>query len=437
MSRLIVALVKARSGPVGVALALVLACVVLARPWLEARLSPGARRALGVLLLAALAGAVGLAAADVYSNVRHPRTWDFPSFYVVAHAAAEGKTFYDPAVLTAVQDGLTRTQGVPGGWLSEVGYWYLPPSVFLILPLGFLSFRRALLVHAAVQGLLLLGSAWLLGRARAPGRGARATADALLLLLLFYPVLSTIGFAQIVFGCLFFLLLAEALRERHPIAAGVALSVGFYYKHLLLVPAAMFAVGRDRKDRVLGLSAIAAIVLELGASIVALGPHVAGAYFANGPGARSPQLAVDPVVQSLLALLYRALGATPHGSLVHIVLYPPFLAGAAVLALVTLALQWRSAGDPGAARARFALVTALALLCYPNTLISTLALLAPAALVAYDGAREARWPPAAALAGFAVVWGLPGALLVQAGWVALLVWAALAAQLAFRPRAAV
>jgi len=427
VSGLLAALVRARSSTAGVALEVLVACGVLARHHFGARLPPAARRAGDLLIVLALLAWGGLAALDAIHNVKYPRPWDFPSFYAVAHAAAHGRSFYDPHVLADIQAELARTQNVPSEWLNEVGYWYLPPSALLLLPLGWLSFRKAMIAHYLVQGLFLVGCAWLMRRRLPLGGGAVGVASALLLLLLFGPVQSTINFAQIVFGCLFFLLVSEALIERSPVASGASLAVGFFYKHLLLIPAMVFLVGRDRRARVMGIAALAGIVLALGASLAFFGRGVIGAYFANGPGARSPELAIDKVVQSLLALVYRALGATPHGSLLQIVLYPPFLVVAGALALATLALLWRSAGDARGRRLGFWLVGTLALLCYPNTLISTLALLVPALLLAYAEALEAGWPFALALALVAVVYGVAGALPVQAGWTALLVWVALAA----------
>jgi hypothetical protein len=431
MSHLLVALVKARASMPGVLLQALLACAIVLRHRFEPRLTAPVRRALDALTVLALLAWAGLAAADAWSNVRYPRPWDFPSFYAVADAAAHGRNFYDPGVLTSVQSALGRTQGVPGQWLSEVGYWYLPPSVFVILPLGFFGFRAALVLHYLVQGLLLVGCAALMRRQFAAGPGWLGFASSLLLLLIFPPAQSTIYFAQIVFGCLFFLLLAERLLERSPVAAGAALAAGFFFKHLLLIPALVLLVGRDRRGRVAGLSAVGGIVLALLASMVVFGRGILVAWSANGPGARSEQLAIDPVVQSLLALIYRGLHATPHGSLAHIILYPPFLVAAGALGLVTLALLWRAPARTDAGR--FWLVAALAILAYPNTLISTLALAAPVALFAASRALRAGWPALAALAVVAVAWALPGLAPVHAGWIAVMAWAVLAVLAATSP----
>ncbi len=425
MVRLLVALEKARAGAPGVLLQLVALVLVLAWARFGTRLSPRARRGADLALVAATLASTGLAAVDALENVRYPRPWDFPSFYAVADAAAHGRSFYDPGVLADVQARLTRTQHVPGEWTKELGYWYLPPSVFLIWPLGWFGFRQALVLQYLTQGLFLLGSAWLLARRLPLGGGARGFAAVMLVLTLFLPVQSTLELAQIVFGCLFCLLAAEALMDRAPVVAGLCLAVGIYYKHLLMIPALVLLVGRDRRARIAGASAVAGAVAALAVSLVVLGRGILSEWATQGVGTRQAVLAIDPVVQSLMALLYRALHVTPHGSLIHVILWPPFAACGAALALATLVALWRAEPTPRARRLGFWLVAALAVLCYPNTLISTLALVAPIALVAYADVLEGGGPWVAALAVPLVTWALAGLLPRESGWAALLLWSVL------------
>ena len=418
-------LARARGGPWGITAGILAAGGVLARAAWDARLGGRARRAADLLILATLVAVAGMTALDAVSNVRWPRPWDFPSFYIPARAAAEGRAFYDPAVLAQVQREVARTAPVPAEWLKEVGYWYLPPSMLLILPLGFLGFRAALALHYLIQGAYLVGAAWLIHRTSPLLPGARGFAALMLLVLLFAPVQSSWALAQIVPGALFFLALAIHRLGRSNVGSGLALTVGFFYKHVLLIPAALMATGRDRRVRAAGLVAIGGIVAALLASPLVFGPGVVHAWAANGPGARSPELAVDPVVQSLLALLYRGLGATPHGSLIHIMLFPPFLALAGLLTLGTLAILSRhTTASPGE---RAWLLASLALACYPNTLFSTLALLLPVIFgVAHAALR--RGAPFA-LAGAFVLGNYVFAALVpqQAGWLSLVCWGASAA----------
>jgi hypothetical protein len=331
-----------------------------------------------------------------------------------------------------VQREVASTAPVPDEWLEEVGYWYLPPSMLLLLPLGFLGFRAALALHYLIQGAFLVGAAWLIHRTTPLEPGGRGFAALMLLVLLFAPVQSGWMLAQIVPGALFFLALAIHRAGRSSLGSGIALAVGFFYKHLLLIPAALMIASRDRRLRVAGLVSIAGIVVALVLSPLVFGAGVVHAWAANGPGARSPELAVDPVVQSLLALLYRASGVTPRGSLLHIVLFPPFLAIAALLTLGTLViLARRNAATPAE---RLWLLASLALACYPNTLFSTLALLLPVIFgVAYAALR--RGAPFAIAAAFVIGNYLLAALAPQqAGWLSLVCWGASAAVLLTSPR---
>ncbi len=424
MTSVLVALMKARASLPGVALSLLLVGGVLARCRYEARLSRRARGFADAAVWIALIALAGLTAFDAAANVKWYRTWDFPSFYGVARATVRGLAFYDPQVLMGVQRELTQTAGVPDEWLKEGGYWYLPPSVFLLWPLGLFGFRTALMIHYAVQAAFLAGSAWLLHRSLPIGRGPVGLAMMLLLMLLFRPVQSTVTLAQIVFGCLFFLLLSERLLERSGAASGASLAVGFLYKHVLMIPAILMIASRDRRSRVAGVSALVAIAAAMVASALVFGRNVFGAFVANGPGARSPELAVDPVVQSLLALLHRALGDTPRGSLLAIISYPPYLLVAGALTIVTLALLLRSPAP--ARRERLWLLTSLAVLCYPNTLFSTLALLFPVVIgVCWTALRRGN-RFGLALGFVTIVYAVAGFLPLHAGWIAALCWGAVA-----------
>ncbi len=183
-----------------------------------------------------------------------------------------------------------------------------------------------------------------------------------------------------------------------------------------------------------GLATVAWIAVAMAVSGLAFGWGVFRAWLANGPDARRPELAIDPVVQSLLALLYRALGATPRGSLPAIVLYPPFLLAAGALTLATLAILWRPAAGPRSERAW--LLLCLALLCYPNTLISTLALLFPVILAVFWTGLARGWPFGLAAGFVLALYALTGFWIVEAGWAALLGWAGAAALLLLPARAA-
>jgi len=418
-------LARAGGGPLGLAGGILAVCGVLARARWDARLGARARRIADLMILATLLVVASITALDAVSNVRWPRPWDFPSFYVPARAAAEGRAFYDPAVLAQVQQEVARRAPVPAEWLQEVGYWYLPPSMLLILPLGFLGFRAALALHYLIQGAFLVGAAWLIHRTTPLLPGGRGFAALLLAVLLFAPVQSSWMLAQIVPGALFFLALAIRRARRSSVGSGLALAVGFFYKHVLLIPAALMTASGDRRVRAAGLVGLAGIAVALVASPLVFGAGIVHAWAANGPGARSPELAVDPVVQSLLALLYRTFGVAPHGSLLHIILFPPFLAVAGLLTLGTLAILARRGAAPP--EERLWLLASLALACYPNTLFSTLALLLPVIFgVAY--AAQRRGAPFALAAAFVLASYLFAALAPHhAGWLSLVCWGASAA----------
>jgi len=420
MGALILHLVRGRSGPWGGAFSVALVLVVVVRSLREGTMSRAWKRGADVAIVVGAVIFTALAIVNLVHRLRHYNPWDFPCFYVVAEAVARHLNFYDTQVLIRLQHELARTSGVPSVWLTEVGFWYLPPTALILWPLAALSYRLALLLHQLVQTGLLVGAAWLMHRRfpLAPGRAGIAMLA--LLLFAFPPVQTTIDSAQILFGCLFFLLAADELLERAPWASGACLAVAFCFKPLALVPMALWPVGRDRNGKVAALWAFGTLALFLVASGAVFGWRAFDEYWLNGPRARPPELTLDPVMQSMLSLLYRERGGIPAGSLVHLVEYPPFLIASVVLLAVTIVLFRLS--PPAARRERSWLAISLAVLCYPNTHTSTLTLLVPVVLGFRARAQQNGWPAGWTLALFAVVYGLTGFLPLHAGWGALACW---------------
>ncbi len=359
---------------------------------LDARehLSQRGRRWLDRATLALLAGeAAGLIALCV-SRIVWPVEWDFPHFYVAGRTAWEGRSFYDPHQLRQTYYALSATTPVPPAWLSEVGYWYLPPSALLLAPLGALPYRLALTVHYLLQAGFFAGAVYVLHRAMPIAGGRRGLIAALALSLAFAPVVSTFSVAQIVPGALFFVALAFALLPDRPTWSGAALALGSLYKHLLLIPAALAVLLGKR--RVFG-GYLATALACCAMSLAVFGTDAWTDFARFGPTSRPPSLAVDPVVQSLLGTLLRTFGRDPSPHLLQNILYWPHVLAAAALTLITLIACAKGRHGRHSKALSFGCLLALTLMVYPNTLYNTFPLLLPAffALIAARHALPA--PP--------------------------------------------
>ncbi|MCI0677518.1 MAG: DUF2029 domain-containing protein [Actinobacteria bacterium] len=340
--------------------------------------APWDRRA-DVAEVVALVAALGFVVFRSYRNVVSPDPWDFPVFYTVARNAVEGLSFYRPGALLATFREVQSVWPVPGDWLQEVGFWYAPPTALWLAPLGNLAYPHALIVNDLVQMGFCWASIFLLHKAFPLRQGGMGVIDMALLVFLFRPVLSAFGLSQIVFGGLLALVIAARTVESRGWLSGVALGIGSVFKHLLIIPA-LLAVFM-RRSRV-ALSAALTVIVTLLASLAAFGGDVFGEFLENGPGDRSPQLALDAVINSLNGVMRRAFDAVPSGpGALEAILYPPFLVAAALFTAVTLLVVWRASSMPGAVASSFALLTLLALIVYPNTLFNTLPLMLPAVVV--------------------------------------------------------
>lgn len=365
-------------------LGLAAAAVVLLRPALEERFPRFAVRAaclaLGVSVILA-----GFARCAV--NVRVPRPWDFPMFYTVARAAWEGERFYRPEVLEAVFEGRVRaeTPDVPGDWLGEVGYWYLPPSALYWLPLGGLSFRFSLALHSLLQILCLFGAAWLLKpRGGGPGIGEAGDRrrpfsrpelwrffETTVLVLAFRPTQTALGLGQLAPAALLGAALALRCAASRPVVAGLALAAGTFAKHLVVLWLVPIALACRWRALAAGIGFVALALVVAG---VVLPEGTFSDYRRFGPAAAPVSFYVQEVNQSLLASCYRWFGEKPSSSApMEAWPYPPFAAGALVLTIAAWLVTRRTIRD------RFEAASGLwgiwALLLYPSTLFNTLPVL--------------------------------------------------------------
>ncbi len=306
------------------------------------------------------AAAVALAFAylhvrAVQAYVADPGEWDFACFWLYGHIAAAGLNVYDPAVFHSFAKPFTIDVPFVKEVL-DVGFPYPPPSIFLVLPLGYAAHfgGTSLEIWFAVQFVALLAAALVLGRAALPDEGPGA-ALLVLALTLSMPALATdTGYAQTNSLCLLFVALAYAGRNANwgPIFTVLALWVKPYAGVLLLADLARLRLRR------LGIACVA-LALSLGAAFAFLGPKTMLAYVVAGPIGREPAY-VYAESSSLLGVLLRLAGA---GHLPAAAVQPLYLALAVLLAAATLVLCARA---PKGDALAFCLALLLGLLLYPG-----------------------------------------------------------------------
>jgi len=296
-------------------------------------------------------------------NIRQPHEWDFGCFWLYGHVAAAHLNLYDPTVFARFPSPFGAPSAEFRAAVLDVGFPYPPPTALLFVPLALIGgVHTELAVWYAVQLVALVGAAWLLARAFLPEEGWRGALLVLAVTLALPAALANVNDAQTNFLAL--LAVAFALGARNEPAGAIWQIVGMWIKPYIAVLFVLDVV-RGRVSR-LAIAAGAA-ALSLGIAFIVLGRSVIREYIGANPAGREPSFAfVEPVNASLLAVVLRHRHAplAAHVAALH---EPLYLAAAALLAAVTLALCVRARR---AGAVPFALVLLLGLLVYPASLVS-------------------------------------------------------------------
>jgi hypothetical protein len=361
---------------------------ILAGFHLASRLSTSRRNwtyALTALVCAAvLVGEVYL----VVANARSPREWDFLAFWTPARAAAAGLDFYDPASLRAV--------GAPGPHSAEfvkeildVGFWYPPVTMLLLLPLGYLEPSTASALWGIANLCLFAAGVVALTWVMRPVSGAPGYLLTMAVLLSLRGTTSTVHLGQTNFILLLALTLFWWRRRTWQGGAWAALAtaikpIGAFF---LLQPLLL------RYWRVLLGAAAAGLVLAA-ATVARFGTAVTASYFTSNVGARLPPLVyTEPINQSILAAFIRARGGLGAGASP---LFDPAYLGVALLLVAVSAWLVVRLGEAHSDHGLAPLIPC-ALVIYPASLAHYCVLLAIPVLHVWRYREEAAGGPPAAI----------------------------------------
>jgi hypothetical protein len=346
-------------------LALALTAALLL-PFLSSQRSRRATRFHFIFLLVACAALGLFYLNEMRQNTRVLRDWDYKAFWLYGRVAADGKDFYVPQNYLRAAEGLGISENFRVEVL-EVGMRYPPPTIFLFLPLGWMSPSVGLAFWYVLQSAALLGSVWLLWKRYLVDLGYPGLAAVSALAMLLHPVGWTFHVAQTNALLLLFTLLYMKDRDRWP--GGCWIAAGLLVKPilgiLLLIP-----IRRRQWNTLLaaGITLAGMAILTL----LAFGLRPFTSYLSQGPLTRfGLDLYVVPMNQSLFSWVLRL----THADLAAPVsfFHPVFVALAAMVMGVTAWAILRRPLPDGDWES--ALLLALALVIYPNTLLHYGALL--------------------------------------------------------------
>ena len=333
---------------------------------LRAGAAPWVRRAFFGVMALRIAGFGGLVVARAVHNVVAPPEWDVQAFWIYARVAAEGGNFYEPADMHRVAEPLqhetTPLSSTPvfTREVLDAGFFYPPPTMLMVAPLGFLSLRAAALCWYLLLGAALVACIVALRRTFFPDGGRVELATVAALVLLFRPAYLTFAFGQT--SLLMLLALIAFWRTRDRPLSGVFLAAGTLVKPVFAF-FVLYPLLR-RNWRAIALAAATGGLLSV-ITVVLFGPQVFLTYFTSNPVERAPTwLYTLHENQSLLSAMLKL----AHYDGVHgpPLLYPPFLIAAALIVGLTTWAAVRLPRERG--ELALALMVPAALLIYPQSL---------------------------------------------------------------------
>jgi hypothetical protein len=328
----------------------------------QAQLTLRLRQIITGVVLAAVISFTGLLGIRMVQNVVAPPGWDFACFWLYGRIGVQGLNYYDPASyqVMAQQAGLTADPEFKHE-IVDIGFFYPPVTMWLMLPLGLTDIHTAMAGWYVVQ--IVVGAAIiaLLWRAFLPQDASRSRwltfGLAVMLFIAMQPTRNSIGMGQ----SMFLLMLCFILfwLERKGWRGGMWLALAVVVKPFMAI-LVLYLLLRRRWAALIG-AVISGLVITI-FTVVGLGLEQTVAYFVMNPTPRMPPgLYIEWTNQSLLSGILRLIGYSPAmgSGLTH----PLFLASAAALVLVTVGLVlWRKRLSDELA---LALVTPLAVLLYP------------------------------------------------------------------------
>jgi len=320
----------------------------------EGRAAPTLRALLiGGLAAVAIAFAIPLLRI-VEGNIAAPPEFDVQQFWLHARVAAQGLNVYEPEHSRE----LARSLHASDAMLAEFYFWYPPPSLFLFIPLGWLSLTAAAGLWYAIQLSALIADGFLVWRLFLRREGALAAALVAAFISILPATFGTLRFGQVNALTLLFLLLFWNDRERP--RAGVWMVLAAITKPYAAVVGLFLLI--HRRWKALGWAGATTAGAAL-LTIVVFGPRMFFSYFHSNPMTLHLENATIPGAVSLAGAFHRFQG----GRLTNAqVLRSPLFLGAEVL--LTAMTAW-GAWAGGKLRSDWALACMIpvALLLYPIT----------------------------------------------------------------------
>jgi hypothetical protein len=238
-------------------------------------------------------------------TINYPSVYDFSAFFLWGKTAAQGHDFYLPQNLQLVFNALQLPPHEDYKVFSEeivnVGFLYPPPTILYFAPLGFLSYKTAVISWTILNAFFAFACIYLIYDLFF--RKDKFNGLMLVSILFFFlkPVLDTVTFLQTNFIILFYLLLVRKYLDKK--VAGVFVALAMFTKPYMAILILFFII-KKKWDTIVYF--IGTSVVMVGLTLLFFGLDPFKSYIFNSPTHRIPPWVFsEGINQSLHAVLIR------------------------------------------------------------------------------------------------------------------------------------
>lgn len=253
----------------------------------------------------------------VSNYVSNPGVWDFTAFYLWGKTAVAGHNVYSPENLRIVFNSLSLPLLDYSDFIKElvnIGFLYPPPTILLFAPLGFLSYKTALVCWTVFNSLFAIGSIYLIYDLFFKKYRLNGLMLVVTLFLLSLPVRYTFFFSQTSFILLFLLLLMKKYSDNK--ISGIFLVLAIFTKPYMIIFGLIFLLKKQWNTIAY---AIVTLFLLIGITLLIFGTAPFISYLFDNPSRHLPNgVFSESINQSLQAVLLRQGLITMNNSYIYI-----------------------------------------------------------------------------------------------------------------------
>ncbi len=340
--------------------------------------------------------------AYLYRNFQKPHEWDFLCWYLDGSVAAEGLNFYEPASYHKVFHSLTIPYKPSKVFISnivDVGFKYPPPSMFYLMPLGYLSYKEAHILWVSFNILVILFCLYFLWKIYLPQKNIIAYSLVLIFFFLNKGTRWTLGVEQNTI--LLLLMLILVWKDANSPRVGLWLALGIIIKPIVAIVLGYLLIKRNWKGSLL---TFVFLILLFGSAELFFGSNIFTSYFTKNPNSDVPSLNyIESVNCSLLATILRT---TNYDINMHPPLFNPiYLVTGGAIFLISLLLIYLNKNELENWGLAYIIVTGL--IIYPATQQFYIILLIPLIFLLYKNFKQLPGKIYTSAFIIALIYGLP------------------------------